>query len=782
MSTATDMSFLGRVTDTPAVSFTWQQGAAVGDDSIGVTIFLHEVEAEAAKSTDFEVSVADDEILVLKHKSAKVVQWRLLQSIDESKDPIQWVLHRNTKPVSIEITMRKKEDNEWPCLRKQPIVAAENPDFLFLAQAVLDEYVGFEVPSLPLEKTDEEEKKEGEEEEKTSEKKEGEDEETAEKKEEELDEKKEEQQQQQKEEKEEVDEKKTEEQEEKKEEGGEAPAAAGAGKSTDEILDEVFDELDTNETGVKKESTADAAKKDEKSTSGADGEAKTAELNLQVSLEALMKLRRERESKAYVDEFEALETAVKDNTAKIESTDEAVAKDAKDNLVLISKMKEIIVEKRHIRTLPVTIETLIRVLNLEIKKILTNSGNEAGEEKEEFANDEEKALTSDQCFKRGLAEIQSGTQSSLVTAFHFLRLASLKHNHPLATVILHRMYTQFRAPTKGAFFILRLATLASTEIGESPDTKANRLVGEHIDSGIHPFTALWTLAVYFFQRAAKEGDAQSMMRLSNLHYDGVCHVQRQMLVHPDVRKKFTSPERAVKFLQAAVDRGLSEAYLLRASFHLRGENGFEKSDELAKKWFGLVKSTDPEAASRLGQLFEPKPVASPTSPNSSNSNNAASSFGGGLRGAFNRNESNSSAGATQQQQQQQQQRSNNGALATTNSRPSNNQMNDRLNALSQRSGGDAAGGMTMAAPTRGGGGFLGGAGGAGAAGAVNPWQKRFETAARFAAGAYFLYVAAFPVRLVVLPYFYEIVGGVLSIFGAGSGSGRSRRSMQGGMF
>ena len=480
-ATNKDFSWLPKVSDTPGISFTWQQGAEVGNNTLTINFFLREMaDSAAVKSTDFEISVADDEIIVVKHKGEKLVQWRLTDEVNQGDDAVEWVLNRDTTPVSLEVSLRKKEDNDWPCLRKQPLVAAENPDQLLLSEATLNEYVGYEVPSLPLEKTEEELNKEKEQQEEEEKKK---------KAEEEAEEGEEKEEKKEKEEEKEVD--------------------------LDALLDDAADEV----TGKKKEAEDDG------------------------SLESLMKMRRERESKAYVTEFEALEKAEADNKAKLDSEDEAVVKDAKENIELIGKMRAIIVEKRHVRTLPVSIENLIKVLNLEIKKIITNSGNEKGEENEDFANDEEKAMTGEQLFKKGLEEVKAQTKDSLVSAFHFLRLASLKYNHSIATMVLHRMYTQFRAPTKGAFFLLRIA-LQDDEI----DTKANRSVGELIDSGVHPFTAIFSLAVHFLQRAAKKGDAQSMMRLSNLFYDGICHVQRGMVVHPDVKKKFENKERGDLYL------------------------------------------------------------------------------------------------------------------------------------------------------------------------------------------------------------------------------------------
>jgi hypothetical protein len=47
-------------------------------------------------------------------------------------------------------------------------------------------------------------------------------------------------------------------------------------------------------------------------------------------------------------------------------------------------------------------------------------------------------------------------------------------------------------------------------------------------------------------------------------------------------------------------------------------------------------------------------------------------------------------------------------------------------------------------------------------------QRMFERFASVGAGCYFLYILAFPLRLIVAPYFFHYLTGVLEVFGIGN--------------
>jgi hypothetical protein len=247
-------------------------------------------------------------------------------------------------------------------------------------------------------------------------------------------------------------------------------------------------------------------------------------------------------------------------------------------------------------------------------------------------------------------------------------------------------------------------------------------------------------------------------------------------VHAEVRAKLRDEARARRLLQAAFDRGYTEAYAMTIMMHVEGEHGRDKSLPLARQYLELLRATDGEMGAHLARLVDhyqqqqqpqaPTAAAAgtaagkrPPSPSSPPLPGAAAK----AAPAMQRAPTTAGSGLTVVPRPA-------GAAAAAGGASAG----DRFDQISRRSG-DVTSMMQGSAGGAGGGSLSRGAAGHAAA---NPWQGRWESLARFGASAYCVYMAAFPVRLMLLPHFYEIVGGLSArLFGGAQQSSRMRGGM-----
>lgn len=741
------MSFLSTVATTPGISFSWSQSTK--DDTISVELYLHDIPATAT-GKDFCVRLlGEGETLVVEYGGKRIVHWRLANEVKEdvdgpNKEVVGWELKSDTTPRHILVPLEKKKSEIWQALRSQPIIAAEGLATMFLGAEELQALIELELPKLPAFQADDKESS-------------------------------------------------------VKKEGAAATAAAAADIDIDALLEEAAAEADLKPAIAKERVDEFDAMDDDDDVSGGSKNVARA-----VNASTILNVRRDEEMRHLREEYAALSAAESKFAAAIAENKDDNEKEAQQMLEQIRLMKNLLTEKATVRAQHPSITNLISAIKIEMRKFLLGNSLVDGHpvaattataiaeasddntfdiEREDFVGDEA-SLPKEVVFQRGAACLKVESKEALQEAFHWLRLSAIHYNNPIAAVMLNSIYSNLKAPTHGAYFLLRRALMDDAEV------HTNRLVGEMVASGAQPFMPVFSLAVYFLQRAAKQGDVQALLSLSHLYFNGKCRSARA-IVHQETRDKFRSIARGKQMLQAALDRGCPDAYFAKAGMHLDGEWEHSKDSALALKYFDLLKKTDQQLATRVGRMFElaarqgstgvkeagaapPARVGAPARVGGSNAADDEPSSPSlpppSKNQQFKRQVSSDKSGLSIVPRPGQQQAM--GTAAATASAA------NKLASMSSsnRAAADADGNMSSSG--RSGAGSAASGRGSGASRELNPWQGRFESMARFGAGAYAVYMVAFPVRLMLLPYFYEFVD---TFLGRYFGVGRQSRGIRGGM-
>ena len=502
------------------------------------------------KARDLSVTVADKQIIVVKHQDVKLWQVRLAEPIEST---IEWHVENET---ILKMEIEKVVPNRWTALLAH-FMAKTDPNLMSLEE--LNAVLRKELPSLPP--LDAPQKaQEGDAEVEAS----GEDGEVAEDNKEAATE--------------DVEEKADE--TEEKADGEEAPAPAPADDDSDDLdklLDDAADELEgakaASADGEKPEGEKDVATKTATPSvvavkKEATMEEKHHDLIIEAELEAM-----KQEADAILSKMEELEANLK--TAEGEELETV-----KKHLEVTGRMLSLNRKARLLRVEPMTIDSFLETQRIDILKARCNIGDTTDEETEEFANEEEKALSGDELFKVGMQMLETDPESGV----HFLRLASIHRDHPVATSILFSIYSNAPASyARGVSLVMRLA-----RIGETADdiiASACDRAGALFNAGARHFAPLWAVAVFFHQRAALTGSIQSMLALSNLHRKGVCEgaegTPDELLTKNNKRGDY--------FSRQALDRGGIMAYAQLASKELGAGNLVE-----ARKHLDRAIAADPE--------------------------------------------------------------------------------------------------------------------------------------------------------------------------------------------
>eukprot|EP00743_Colponemidia_sp_Colp-15_P015704 GILK01018978.1.p1 GENE.GILK01018978.1~~GILK01018978.1.p1 ORF type:complete len:320 (-),score=33.12 GILK01018978.1:209-1168(-) len=304
--------------------------------------------------------------------------------------------------------------------------------------------------------------------------------------------------------------------------------------------------------------------------------------------------------------------------------------------------------------------------------------------------------------------------------------------------------------------------------GQDVEARTNSRVGDLFNSGTRHFPPIFSLAVHFHQRAAIAGDTHSMVSLAMLFLSGECSGDDTMT--PALKKLNTDVKRANYFIQCAVDRGSIVSYLIRAAQYIDGADGMPKSMDMARKYYERAITAESSLSSadskkmRIGtrmtlgdlekRLNADKPAAAVVvseSPAKAAATTSASTRKVveddddiiELRPSTNRNAQPSSAGPRF------------GGMVPSASAGSTSGYSGPTSPTSAMGG-------TVAAPAKRNNAFTASA---------NKRKATWERVARWGVGAYAVYVLAFPLRLIVLPFFYEKAAMIMDLFGLGGSGG-----------
>ncbi|ORC87055.1 uncharacterized protein TM35_000242050 [Trypanosoma theileri] len=312
------------------------------------------------------------------------------------------------------------------------------------------------------------------------------------------------------------------------------------------------------------------------------------------------------------EETEIQKKLLETQTALESNVDGEGAKEAqkqKEILEEILRLHNLIREKR---TLPSTLDGFLEITQLEIRKARA-CVSELEDEKETFASEEERAMEAHELMAKGLKHFG---EQDIQSALHFLRLAAIHHNHEQSTLILYNIYTELGSP-RGAFLLLKLALK-----GDSISAAANLKVGEQFDTGARHFLPLFPAAMYFYQRAAQAGNVHAMLAIAQLYLRGSTS---STMLTTEQMEGLKSVEKYHSWIERAIDRGCGSAYFVKGCMYLEGEHGCRKSYQIAKDYLEKATSSQPGIKRRAAHVYvllerlrqeeegvsEPKIVASP---------------------------------------------------------------------------------------------------------------------------------------------------------------------------
>lgn len=298
------------------------------------------------------------------------------------------------------------------------------------------------------------------------------------------------------------------------------------------------------------------------------------------------------ELEGYKSEAEEIQKKLLEVMSVLESAadDEAVKKAHSEKAILeeMLRLRDVIREKR---THPSTLANFLEVTFLDIRKARVNMGEMNEEEVEEYASEAERTMTAHELMTTGLMHFE---KQEIKAALHFLRLAAIHHNHTQSTLFLYTIYAQLESP-RGSFLLLKRA-LDDKDISGAVNLK----VGEQFDSGARHFLPMFPAALYFYQRAAETGDVRAMLAIAQLYLRGCTS---STMLSTEQMEELKSIEKYHAWIDQAIDRGCGSAYFVKGCMHLKGEHGCEKSYKMAKEFLDKATSAQPDIARRAPQVY-----------------------------------------------------------------------------------------------------------------------------------------------------------------------------------
>ncbi|KAG5474801.1 hypothetical protein LSCM4_03978 [Leishmania orientalis] len=490
---------------------------------------------------------------------------------------------------------------------------------------------------------------------------------------------------------------------------------------------------------------SEAEKNGETDAAAADGEDDLDKLLDEVAKEVTGKEPKESDGeddstaafiKAELENYRVEEEEIKKKLAEIEatlnnSTDAEATKTAIEQKNILEKMIRLHSQCREIRSQPSTLENFLRCTQLDLQKARVNIGESGENEEEEYQSDEERKLNASELMACGLKFFED---QDIKGCLHFLRLAAIHHKHEQSTLLLYNIYSQLQSP-RGAFLLMKRALDDS-----APSAAVNQKVGELYDQGARHFLPLFPAAIYFYQRAAKLGHVNGMLSLAQLWLRG--STASSMLSEEEVEAQ-QSISKYHAWLQKAMDRGCGSAYFVRGCMHIKGEHGVAKSYAAAKEYLDAAAGAQPEILRRAPQipmmlemLREEEEKSEKVKPETTSTSASTSKAGTASSGP---------------------------AILEAVTKPADEGVKvtssvARLNALGNRAAGSSVGsGATVprtvseSAAMRARKGF----------GSGSRSKLFWERACVVSVTMYSVYTLAFPIRIVLLPFFYSAISGII---------------------
>lgn len=455
---------------------------------------------------------------------------------------------------------------------------------------------------------------------------------------------------------------------------------------------------------------------------------------------------------------EKLEEMMKSLNAAEEGSEEKAT--LTSHVKIASRMLELVRETRNLRAETATIDNFLKVQIADIQKARVNIGEIGPYETEEFQDDNERGMTGIQLFRAALQNLNQDPG----TAVHLLRLAAIHHHHAPSVVALFSIYTNVPSSyPRGASLMLQNALRGE---GQDVEARTNSRVGDLFNSGTRHFPPIFSLAVYFHQRAAIAGNTHSMVSLAMLFLSGECSGDDTMT--PSLKKLNTDVKRANYFIQCAVDRGSIVAYLIRAAQYVEGADGMPKSMDMARKYYERALAAESSLNSaeskkmRIGTRMTLGDLEKRL--NADKQANVVVTEAPGKSSAANTKKAEDDDDIIELRPSV----NRNAQPATTSGGPRFGGMVPSASAgstsgYSGPTSPTSAAGGTVAAPAKRNNAFTASA---------NKRKAVWERAARWGIGIYAVYVLAFPLRLIALPFFYDKVATIMDLFGlGGAGSG-----------
>lgn len=276
----------------------------------------------------------------------------------------------------------------------------------------------------------------------------------------------------------------------------------------------------------------------------------------------------------------------------IDPTENETTNTAKEQKEVLTEMLRLHNLCRELRSKPSTLDNFMECTVLDLMKARVNIGVTSLEEEEEFQDEDEKSLNANELMACGLRLFEN---KDIKGCLHFLRLAAVHHKHDQSILMLYNIYSHLGSP-RGTFLLLKRAL-----DDEDPSAMANQKVGELYDSGARHFLPLFPAALYFFQRAAKLGSVNAMLSLAQLWLRGATDStmlsEEQMEAQKSVSKYHA-------WLQKAIDRGCGSAYFVKGCMHIKGEHGVPRSYAQAKENLDAASSAQPEIIHRAPQIMQ----------------------------------------------------------------------------------------------------------------------------------------------------------------------------------
>ena len=250
------------------------------------------------------------------------------------------------------------------------------------------------------------------------------------------------------------------------------------------------------------------------------------------------------------------------------------------------------------RSKEVSMHNILDATMLELIQHKLRTGDTVETEDEPFANDED-TQTGDELFGNGLLALD---RQDAVEGLHLLRVAALKHDHAQSVINLVRLYMESGMEAKALQILIQSAR-------RSTDPLINFTTAQMFDNGVNGLQPLFALALYFYQRAASQGESTAMCFASALHLRGACTATEAGVTVP-------SSKHAEQWMQHALQQGSIFAYKLQLEKHLVASNvaphpmvellakseRFSPDPKEAKKYYQLLSDTSKEMLKQIPQV------------------------------------------------------------------------------------------------------------------------------------------------------------------------------------